>query len=718
MELFRDIASSHEVFIFGSFNCASYSLKDLEKDVGRAQRDILKINDITYRMTHYNGDWSQFNDVLFPGRPSLHPRWLIADDLFAVFQYHFAVSQWVSTLNAHKIGSKLNVFSCVIPQKVVSLYDDDIEYEYYIEDIREYLKAQSVDVIGHGECKRDKEVVIDIVDRINEYTQSITLDDTELIVFLFDRKQSTEIIFRCKSMEQIVELTKDYFIGMHFNLCSKEDDDGSKSSKCWLHYGNGQRLRFWAEQLVWFIPRLFVKGKQSGYQFAKRLYSDDFKHGFCLNLNDPIFNKYYHILTGYEHRTVNYRRTKHSKASKLRFGFRDYAEHRLTNSIMVKLNVFWTLNEYSTDDILEDVSGSDIYGDSNVVTVFEGDDDAVNDLVNLKVEYEEGPYAECTSHNPSELWRCRHAQNVADSLNQYKLENFQVDAGNVTDFDNSAIIRGLDHLLVVHDLFTKENKKRIQSYFKRRIRCGLGTECTALRQHCSRRREVNDGTQQNESVLDEVESMVEVTDDALCSAHCYLLHSDDTLYRISGQSSKFEMNPFSTPVIEQQDEEKKGDDAPGPLSIDFGVHVLQWLAFGEKPRFESFEQEMVGHPASTLTPQLLDQYRLKCAAMVDGEQWTEENIDELLCLKLYSDCTEFQNLFRRAYWKRASKETKRSFYQWATKMYQTFLFHAQPIPKSGTAPKTLYHGLNKVFQVCHHARTGNEVTSFFRTLSH
>ena len=47
--------------------------------------------------------------------------------------------------------------------------------------------------------------------------------------------------------------------------------------------------------------------------------------------------------------------------------------------------------------------------------------------------------------------------------------------------------------------------------------------------------------------------------------------------------------------------------------------------------------------------------------------------------------------------------TKRAFYQWAIKMYQTFLFHAQPIPKdeNGNGPTMLYHGLNKLFQVCH-----------------
>ena len=220
-----------------------------------------------------------------------------------------------------------------------------------------------------------------------------------------------------------------------------------------------------------------------------------------------------------------------------------------------------------------------------------------------------------------------------------------------------------------------------------------------MKHHVSRRRENADG--QNESDLDEVDSMLSVTRGSLSSAHCYLLHSDDALYRVSGQSTKFEMNPFSTPVIEQEDEEKKEDDVAAPLSIDFGDHILRWLPYGVLPRFKSFREEMVKNPASTLSPQLLAQHVVECAAKLDGERWTEDNFDELLCLKLYSDCTKLQNLFRRAYWKRADLETKRAFYQWGLMMYKTFLFHAQPIPQmvGKNGMKMLYHGLNKLFVV-------------------
>ena len=54
--------------------------------------------------------------------------------------------------------------------------------------------------------------------------------------------------------------------------------------------------------------------------------------------------------------------------------------------------------------------------------------------------------------------------------------------------------------------------------------------------------------------MDDVESVLMVTEGALSGAHCYSLNSEETLYRISGQSHKFELNLNSTPVLEPKTE--------------------------------------------------------------------------------------------------------------------------------------------------------------------
>ena len=715
MLLLRDIFNTHKVFIFGSFNCAVYSLEDFHRDIRTAEKDIIEKTIVTpHVILKGHGRRKKISDEMIQSQATLYPAWLIADDLFEVFQYHFAMSHWVNTLNPEDIGigKRLDVFCCVIPKKVVSLYDDTVEYEHSINDIEEWL-MESANGVKHV-IKRVEEhcaekQVPEIVRSIEQCCSWINIKSSECIVFLFERRnlakngKGTFFALQCHSVDDMVAFKRNHSISLHFNLCPKEDE--SKHVMCWLHYGVEQRLRFWPEQLTWFIPRLFAKGNQSGYQFAERLYSSDFKHGFCVNLNDPIFNKYYHILTGYEHVTVNYRRSYHPTTNTVQFGFRDFVEWKIGGPSVRKLAAFWVKNEYSTDDIWADISGSDILNDSNIAAFMKEENEALKVLVNLKVEYEKGPGKVCTVTNPRELWYCPHVQSVLTALKKYRLENFEIDAGNVGEYNENKIICGLDHLAAVHNLFSIENKKRIRHYFENQNRCDLGVKCQALYQHCSRRREIENDSEANKKLkhddLDEVASILGVTEGALSSAHCYLLHSEETLYRLSGQSHKFELNPFSTPVLEQKDDEKKEDDAPAPPSIDFGVHVLQWLPFSVRPFSESFMEEIVSNPISTLTPQSLDQLKRECYAKLNGKKWTEDNfaIDEVLCLKLYSDYTKLQNIFRKAYWTQSPLKTKRSFYQWAMKMYQTFLFHARHIPNDRGVPQTLYHGLNKVFRV-------------------
>ena len=703
VDLLRDIFNTHKVFIFGAFNCSSFGLKEFHCGLREAENGVLGGAIVSTQIAD--------TDSKLKSRATLFPTWLIKDDIFDVFRYHFAVSHCVNQLKCKETGDGLNIFCCVIPEHVISLYDDHLLYEYSIDDIKQYLNAKSMDLVQQIQFERDTLEVVGIVDRIGKWSETLYLRDSKLIVFLIDRRDSkmsgfdTLYVFRCQSIGVMTELTTNHFIGIYYKI-SDIDDDGIKSVKSWLYYGSRQRLRFWPEQLMWFIPRLFVKPKLSAYKFAKKLYSDNYKHGFCVNLSDPVFERYYKILTSWTHQSVNYRRAKWRRTRGIRYGFRDFVEDRMSGQSLGKLTAFWESNGYSSDDILDDISSPDISGDSNIYKALGQCDDALNvivNLTNLSKIYGQQPEGQCDGDHPLEIWKCQHVQEMIRYLKKFQRENFEVDAGNIGEFDGNALIRGLDHLGSVHHLFSSQNKERTRHYFKEHLRCVFGRECKALSKHCSRRREMEQepGSRLDVDTFDEVESLLIVTEGALCSAHCYLLHSDETLYRMSGQSAKFELNPFSTAVVAAEDNEAKGDDAPPP-SIDFGVHALKWLPFGVLPLFASFEEEMVKNPASTLSPELLDQYRMECIAKLDGVQWTEDNLDELLSLKLYTDCTKLQNLFRRAYWKRTPIDIKRSFYRWALKMYQTFLFHAQPIPKfqSEGGPKTLYHGLNKLFQVC------------------
>eukprot|EP01084_Bolivina_argentea_P286786 492021_1 len=80
------------------------------------------------------------------------------------------------------------------------------------------------------------------------------------------------------------------------------------------------------EHLTSIIPRLFVKNKNfkmSHYENTKRLYDDSYKHGFAVDLTDPIFNKYYKIATQHEHISCNYSRKLLKDEKEATYAYKD-----------------------------------------------------------------------------------------------------------------------------------------------------------------------------------------------------------------------------------------------------------------------------------------------------------------------------------------------------------------------------------------------------------
>ena len=279
---------------------------------------------------------------------------------------------------------------------------------------------------------------------------------------------------------------------------------------------------------------------------------------------------------------------------------------------------------------------------------------------------------------------------------QHGKHAFEIDAGNVSDFDLSAIITGFDHLVTVHNLFSINNRRVIRDFISKEVGCTAASDCQVLVAHSERKREdaAMPAKQHKSSNVDALQSLCAVTSDALCSAHCYILHSEDELYRLSGNDSKFESR-FATPVNEEKSDEKQS--AKQTMSIDFGVSPLRWLPFHTPPTFVSFGEELINNPSSTLDWQKLDEYKLECLEKIKGTTYT---LNEMLSLKLYADTTQYQSSLRRAHWTTAPISTRRQFYHWANTMYQAHLYHAVPIPtKNGRLTRSIYHGLTKLFTV-------------------
>ena len=105
------------------------------------------------------------------------------------------------------------------------------------------------------------------------------------------------------------------------------------------------------------------------------------------------------------------------------------------------------------------------------------------------------------------------------------------------------------------------------------------------------------------------------------------------------------------------------------------------------------------NPDSTIDDHILQQYLMICLAKITGTSYT---VNEMLCLKMYTDTNEMQSQLRRAHWTAALLKVRKAYYQWAMGLYRTHLYHAVPIPSSSTStskPCRLYHGLNRLFTV-------------------
>ena len=158
MPMVRDVLNCHRAFIFGTFNCREYTLRQFGDDIERAEQRVFGKAIITPHITE-NG---QVTDDLVRSRATLFPSWLIKDDLFQVMAYHFAVSQWVDGLSAERVGAGLDVFCCVIPEHVVSLYDATVRYEHSIgDDVEQWMATKSVEVTGRSAFERGRGLIRD-----------------------------------------------------------------------------------------------------------------------------------------------------------------------------------------------------------------------------------------------------------------------------------------------------------------------------------------------------------------------------------------------------------------------------------------------------------------------------------------------------------------------------------------------------------------------------
>ena len=226
--LLLDIYDVHNCFLFSNNHLQTYNGNNFQTDIIKNGTQYLGTNFINKYLKYFS---CQFGYKFYrPDDNKLFCKYLINDDIFAIFRYHFAVSNIVHQIQNK--GIQLHVKAFVIPKSIVSVYDHSITFKYSINTIEQYLFTKNIHNYIKIRIKENKiKSIIDIIKTIeqNYDIDDIKFNDTNKLIFIVDRrrintKQDTLYIVSNNKSDKnnFSELHFNYFIGFNYRLASNK----------------------------------------------------------------------------------------------------------------------------------------------------------------------------------------------------------------------------------------------------------------------------------------------------------------------------------------------------------------------------------------------------------------------------------------------------------------------------------------------------------------
>lgn len=348
--LLLDIFSVQKAFMFGALKFADYTEDTFIRDIVQAEADIF-IRDIpdcedAFICSEYA------KSVAFSSMTSLYPLYIIDDDMFEVLRVQFVVNSIVhELLRDSLISDDLHIHCYVIPKTVRLLYDRRILFHNEIADADAYLSGitgnfDSFEATSHKDHRFLREAL----------KKHVSMDNIPAaIAVLSDRRTGVIYVFHCSAFSSFPELRRNHLIGIDYAISS-----GHSRARAWLNFGEEQRLRFYPEHLISVLPRLFGKtADTTSCKFLQRVFGDDFKHAICTDLADPIFDKFYKIITGYDHVSNNYHRltqtTLGPSRTEIHFGLIHHLAEKIDAKHFAPLCVFLSQNHFDSEALMDDI---------------------------------------------------------------------------------------------------------------------------------------------------------------------------------------------------------------------------------------------------------------------------------------------------------------------------------------------------------------------------
>eukprot|EP01084_Bolivina_argentea_P138757 244211_1 len=137
------------------------------------------------------------------------------------------------------------------------------------------------------------------------------------------------------------------------------------------------------------------------------------------------------------------------------------------------------------------------------------------------------------------------------------------------------------------------------------------------------------------------------------------------------------------------------------IDLDFGDHVKDWNI---KPKFFNMKEEWMENEFFPIEEDIYESVKYKSSIIANqnhNKTTYKFFIDDILCIKMYTDTNELQTEFRKAFRSTSDTNRRSQFIHWATNLSVIFLKievsnHVYNYNED-ICNVTLYHGLNRLF---------------------
>ncbi len=117
-----DIYNIHKCFLFANYHFQLYSIPMFRNSIDRELKSYAR----------------------FIPTVNLYPQYVIDDDLHTIWKYLFAASYLLQDQIQNNKTFTLKI--CIIPHRIVSIYDENILFPIHITNVEEYLKSKNVNM--------------------------------------------------------------------------------------------------------------------------------------------------------------------------------------------------------------------------------------------------------------------------------------------------------------------------------------------------------------------------------------------------------------------------------------------------------------------------------------------------------------------------------------------------------------------------------------------